>query len=298
MKTKKIISAMLAVSLISAATVAVNAADATGNVDLSVENTTAKAGEEVIINVNANIPDTGVAGCEFAITYDADFLTIKSIKEGNLSGTGASAEELAKNAELADTMVSGSDYSCLDYSIHSDKGEVDVMWCTGLEDQKYWLKGEGQFITIVATVNPDATGSSEVGIAPISRDSSAEMLFGYVDYSSNTEYTYSVNATAGTITVGEVEVTTSVTEDKPVETTTTSGSAGGNTFGEPSMLGDTNCDGIVDLLDLTVLNQHVVKISTLEGVALANANVIADDEIGISDLAQLKKFLIKVIDKF
>ncbi len=67
---------------------------------------------------------------------------------------------------------------------------------------------------------------------------------------------------------------------------------------DATMLGDVDLDGDVDLLDLTVLNQHIVKIAVLEGTALANANVINDDEIGISDLSQLKKYLIKVIDKF
>ncbi len=300
MKTSKIVSVILAAGLISAATVAVNAADTTGSVDLAVESVSANAGEQVLININANIPDTGVAGCEFAFKYDPSVLTIESVKEGNLSGNGASAEELAKNAELADTMISGSDYSCLDYSIHSDKGEVDIMWCTGLEDQKYWLKGEGQFITIVATVNDKATGDSDISVEAISRDGNSDIVFGYVDYSNNSEVTYTVNAKAGTLTVGG-----DVTTDEPIVTTpsdttpsdtTTSGTAG--SLGEATLLGDVSNDGIIDIRDVTTVNQYIIKAITLDDVQMANGDVIADGVVDVSDLGQIKKYILKLISKF
>ncbi len=292
MKANKIVSVILAAGLISAATVAVNAADATGNVDLAVESVTAQAGKEVVININANIPDTGVAGCEFAFKYDPSVLTIKSVGEGNLSGNGASAEELAKNPELVDTMISGSDYSCLDYSIHSDKGEVDIMWCTGLEDQKYWLKGEGQFITIVATVNDKATGSSDISVEAISRDGNSDIVFGYVDYSNNSEVTYAVNAKAGTLTVDG-----GTTTDEPI-TTTPSDTTTGGSLGTPTLLGDISNDGIVDIRDVTTANQYIIKALTLDDTQLANGDVIADGTVDISDLGQIKKFIVKLITSF
>lgn len=296
MKTTKIISVILAAGMISAATVAANAADSTGSVDIAVESVEAVAGEQVIININANIPDPGVAGCEFALTYDPAVLTIESVKEGNISGgTGAASAELAANAELADTMISGSDYSCLDYSIHADKGEVDIMWCTGLEDQSYWLKGEGQFISVVATVNAEAAGSTEVGIESISRDGNGEIVFGYVDYTNNAEVKYAVNATGGTVTIGgEGTVTTSATEtEPPIESSVTTGES----LGDPTLIGDANCDNLVDIRDVTYVNQYVIGIADFSSEALANSDVIVDGVVDIKDLGQLKKFMINLVDK-
>ncbi len=115
---------------------------------------------------------------------------------------------------------------------------------------------------------------------------------------SGEETTTTEATTTEATTTTESDITTSKSE----ETTTESGSetTGGTTVVIPEgvLLGDANCDGNVDLLDLTVANQHVVKISILEGVAYHNANVVVDDEVGISDLTQLKKYLIKLIDKF
>ncbi len=121
-----------------------------------------------------------------------------------------------------------------------------------------------------------------------------------------------LNATGGSAPVIPVETTvttavtttesTTTTKDTTVTTTTetvvtTTPSDSGNDS-VATMLGDADCNGIVDLLDLTVLNQHIVKIIQLDGSALANVDVIDDGKVDIADLAQLKKYLIKVIDKF
>ncbi len=88
----------------------------------------------------------------------------------------------------------------------------------------------------------------------------------------------------------ETDTTTTV-EDTEVPDETSN-------FGEPTLLGDADLNGTVDLLDLTVLNQHIVKISMLDTAGCANADVISDGIISINDLTQLKKYLIKMIDKF
>lgn len=306
MKTKKIITMALSLAMLSSVTVfavsSASAADSSSNVEISVSDVAAKAGEEIAIPVNVNIPAPGIAGCEFSFTYDASVLTITGIKEGNVSGgSGAADEEIKKNADLADTMVGNTaGYSCLDYSIHADKGEVAVMWATGLEDQSYWLSGDGQFITIMATVNADATGSTEIGISAISRDGNKDIKFGYIDYSNNSEVTYTVNATAGKVTIGGEDVTTEkpdvTTTEKPAETTT----AEVTTLPVPDgvLLGDVNCDGTIDILDVTMLKQNIVKLVTLDDKQAANADTIHDGTVDVKDLGQLLKYIIKVIDKF
>lgn len=304
MKTKKIISFALSLGLLSSAAFAavssVSAADSSSAVDLAVESVSAVAGEQIAISVNANIPDPGITGCEFAITYDPSVITIDSIKEGNISGgTGASDAELKANSGLADTMISGSEYSCLDYSILSDKGVVSVMWATGLEDQSYWLKGEGNFITIMATVNKDAKGSAEIGIDAINRTGSS-IKFGYVDFETGAETSYKVNTSAGTITIGGETTEVSETEEtkettKPTETNENPGSS---PFGEATLKGDATCDGIVDVRDITLVNQYVVKLKDMTDQGMANSDVIADGKVDLKDLGQIKKFIIKVITEF
>jgi len=301
MKTKKIISFALSLGLLSSAAFAavssVSAADSSSAVDLAVESVTAAAGEQIAISVNANIPDPGITGCEFALTYDPAVITIDSIKEGNISGgTGASDAELKANSGLADTMISGSEYSCLDYSILSDKGVVSVMWATGLEDQSYWLKGEGNFITIMATVNKDATGSTEIGIDAINRTESS-IKFGYVDFSTGAETSYSVNTSAGTITIGgeTTEATETTETSKPDESTSESS---GSSLGEATLKGDATCDGAVDVRDVTLVNQYVVQLMDLTDQGKANADVITDGTIDLKDLGQIKKYIIKVITEF
>ena len=151
-------------------------------------------------------------------------------------------------------MVSGSDYSCLDYAIHNDSGETSVMWCTGLEDQAYWVKGEGKFVTIVATVNPTAKAGStiDISIGAINRTGNKDIIFGYVDYAKNENISYAVKTGTGVITVGgEAETTTVTTTEKPDETTTSF--VGGGL--EPTLLGDVTVNGEVDIRDVTLMNQ-------------------------------------------
>ncbi len=68
-------------------------------------------------------------------------------------------------------------------------------------------------------------------------------------------------------------------------------------FSEPTLKGDVNLDGIVDIRDVTTLNQYIIKAVSLDSKAMANANVISDTAVDISDLGQLKKFIIKLVDK-
>ena len=78
---------------------------------------------------------------------------------------------------------------------------------------------------------------------------------------------------------------------------TTEGTTGSG-IGTPTLLGDVTCDGDIDVRDVTLLNQYIVKMADLSEDALANADVISDGTVDLKDLGQLKKFLIKVIDKF
>ena len=67
---------------------------------------------------------------------------------------------------------------------------------------------------------------------------------------------------------------------------------------EATMAGDTNCDGDIDVRDVTTLNQYLIKMIDMNDEQKANANVIKDDMVDVSDLGQLKKYIIKLISKF
>lgn len=101
-----------------------------------------------------------------------------------------------------------------------------------------------------------------------------------------------------------VTTTTKADDEKPVSTdtepdvsvvTTTPKS---DTGLKATLLGDATCDGSVDIRDVTIMNQSTVKTVTLSEQAMANADVVADNEVDIKDLGQIKKYIIKVITEF
>lgn len=62
--------------------------------------------------------------------------------------------------------------------------------------------------------------------------------------------------------------------------------------------GDANCDNIVDVRDVTIVNQYVVRLTDMTEQGLLNADVISDGTVDIKDLGQIKKYIIKVISEF
>lgn len=64
------------------------------------------------------------------------------------------------------------------------------------------------------------------------------------------------------------------------------------------LCGDANCDGIVDVRDLTAVVRHMVKLNELSAEEFTNADVDNDNEISLKDIQQLKMYLIRKIDSF
>lgn len=62
--------------------------------------------------------------------------------------------------------------------------------------------------------------------------------------------------------------------------------------------GDSNLDGFVDVRDITTVNQHIIKENILPDYTQAVADVTYDENVNISDLGMLKKYIIKMIDSF
>ena len=96
--------------------------------------------------------------------------------------------------------------------------------------------------------------------------------------------------TTASVTKVTAETTKTTTKNEPSES-----SAGGT---EPTLPGDATCDSAIDVRDVTLVNQYVVKMADLTEEGFANADVITDGKVDLKDLGQLKKYLIKVISEF
>ncbi len=112
---------------------------------------------------------------------------------------------------------------------------------------------------------------------------------------TTTEETTTAEVTTTDVTTTASETTVTVTETSDSSSEDTSSSVSDV---KPSLLGDVNSDNEIDIRDVTYLNQSLIKAITLTDVQSANANVINDGVVDISDLGQLKKFIIKLISEF
>lgn len=62
--------------------------------------------------------------------------------------------------------------------------------------------------------------------------------------------------------------------------------------------GDSDLNGIVNVKDATTIQKHAASIITLEGIALIQADVTADDVVNVKDATSVQKFVAGIIDKF
>ena len=62
------------------------------------------------------------------------------------------------------------------------------------------------------------------------------------------------------------------------------------------LYGDANCDGNVDISDVTALQQHIVKMNELSEQGLENCGFF-NNVVDVKSLAQVKKYLIKDVEK-
>ncbi|MCQ2465774.1 MAG: dockerin type I repeat-containing protein, partial [Oscillospiraceae bacterium] len=87
----------------------------------------------------------------------------------------------------------------------------------------------------------------------------------------------------------------------PTETPATSAPATDPTKPADSsktVLGDVDLNGNVDITDISVLSLAILDKKLPTGQAFTNADVDADKEVGLTDLASLKQYVSKVITKF
>lgn len=284
MKAKNFISAVCALAM--TATTAATFVNAAGEeVVIKGDQIEAKSGASFELNFNlAEFKGVGFSGCEFAIEFDSSKLSNVTISEGAVLKTGAAKAEIEMNAAIADevTMVNKKDYDCFDYNTKEVDGKnvIAVLWCTGLDSDKYWAKEEGTIVTIKGKTAEGLEAGTviPVEIKAIPREGNDTMTFGYADGNKDVAYKSAV-ATQGQITISE-EVPDTV------------------------LWGDANDDGSVNAKDLVAMMQFMVdpEAAALTKQGILNGNMDQTDGdtdltsaeiIGAKDFLALKKYILK-----
>lgn len=109
----------------------------------------------------------------------------------------------------------------------------------------------------------------------------------------NTDIPITVKAETGATNTYTISINAS--KDCTVYINNDSFSGGSNTPTTPAYkVGDTNNDGIVDVLDLAKVQMHILAIKTLSGDALTAADTNKDNIVDVLDLAKVQMHILKI----
>lgn len=304
MKTKRTMAGILAM-VMAASALAFNPVFAAGEIGISAEKVSAKAGAEFTLAVSLkDVPSTGVGGCEFSLAYDSSIVTVTGVTAGTVAQTGADDQE----------SVFAGEAPSFD-SNFSTAGVIDVIYSTGLTDSAYMVKQDGVFLTITGTVNESAKVGdvSEFKIQPIDRETTPgsgtkndQIVFASIAEDGTVSNYDTVVSDGSVIVVGDSETTTAVTTTTDSESTTTAtkettvtkdtADTKETTTGseDEANYGDANLDGKVDLTDAVTLNKYLAGLVTASEQAVKNMNVYLDDNVDETDTTYLMKFILNM----
>ncbi len=304
MKTKRTMAGILAMAM-AASALAFNPVFAAGEIGISAEKVSAKAGAEFTLAVSLkDVPSTGVGGCEFSLAYDSSIVTVTGVTAGTVAQTGADDQE----------SVFAGEAPSFD-SNFSTAGVIDVIYSTGLTDSAYMVKQDGVFLTITGTVNESAKVGdvSEFKIQPIDRETTPgsgtkndQIVFASIAEDGTVSNYDTVVSDGSVIVVGDSETTTAVTTTTDSESTTTAtkettvtkdtADTKETTTGseDEANYGDANLDGKVDLTDAVTLNKYLAGLVTASEQAVKNMNVYLDDNVDETDTTYLMKFILNM----
>lgn len=332
MKTKKLIAGL--VSAVAFASMSVSVIASAADLSVKISSAEVKAGEEFSLTVNlADIPATGINGCEFGISYDSSVVTVSSVELGDL------AKDVTKDEEGLPSPL----------EVNIEKDVVSLMYALGTIDSKLYLSGSGTFLNIKGEVKDTAKAGdkSEFKVVPVDRavtpgstTSNADVVFGYMsDDDKITKYspvfesgTVTVKDSGGTQTTGPNPTTAPITSSGKEEGTTaatTKGSGEGTTapkttssgedpkttaattaattkdnkpvttidIPDGELYGDVNLDSFVNVSDVVLLNLHLLNSekTPLELKALANADCQRDKVIDGSDSTLLMNAVAELV---
>ena len=277
MKLKKMVSGLVSVLVLSCSALSVmSASGAESTVKISASHETARAGEQFTVEVSlSDIPETGIQGADFAVTYDSSIVSIDKVEIGTLAQTGA--DEVDNIAELPAFMS----------SISKEKSAVLVSFAVADSNSKYYMQGEGVMFTITGTVLENATDGSvaEFNIVPNPRkingsgtaEDNNKIWLGYdADKNPDDDITnyvyYDSSVSNGSVTV-----------------------SGGTSAG---LRGDANLDGSVDIADVVAIASYVSDSvqNSLESQGMINADVQGEGNgINANDALAVQQYLANII---
>lgn len=312
MKAKHTLAGALALAMLASTAVSFQVSAADTAVTLKGAKVEAEAGGEFSVDVSLeDIPSTKVNVMDFAVTYDQTVLNVDSVKIGKSADVDVSGDSTASDAPVFATNIKD--------------GEITVSWTTAL-DSASWISEDGVILTIIGTVKDGVADGTvtPIDFAPVTRETydgsgknNSSMVIGYV-YGGDSA-TYTINAEAGSVTIGSkqtttettvttteggkdttaTEATTTATESKTdvtKATTTISGNIVTGTVAPGSVLyGDVNCDARVDITDAVMLNKAAAGVVTLNDTQRKNADCNGDEEVGSQDATTLLMFLVNII---
>ncbi len=58
--------------------------------------------------------------------------------------------------------------------------------------------------------------------------------------------------------------------------------------------GDVNCDGKINAIDISKLQKHILKISTISGISLTSADASGDSRVNAIDISRIQKHILKI----
>jgi hypothetical protein len=240
----------------------VSAADA---ITIGAESKAVESGKEFTVDISlAGVPSSGIAGLDFAIKYDTSLMEVTGVTEGAVSKTN-------------DKQVEGFSSNL---ATNINNGAVSVLWATGsVSDNSKWIKSDGVLLTLNCKAKADGEAKVEI-TKGVRKDAEG------IDIAVEGLAVVNGTAKAGTITIGGKTTEPSPTT-KPTETTAPGA----------KLLGDVDCDGKVDITDITTLAISLVDKKPLTGDSKINADVDGDGSVALTDLARIKQFVSKVIDK-
>lgn len=305
MKAKHTLAGALALAMLASTAVSFQVSAADTAVTLKGAKVEAEAGGEFSVDVSLeDIPSTKVNVMDFAVTYDQTILNVDSVKIGKSADVDVSGDSTASDAPVFATNIKN--------------GEITVSWTTAL-DSNSWISEDGVILTITGTVKEGVADGTvtPIDFAPVTRETydgsgknNSSMVIGYV-YGGDSA-TYTINAEAGSVTIGSKQTTTETTvttteggkdttateskTDVTKATTTISGNIVTGTVVPGSVLyGDVNCDARVDITDAVMLNKAAAGVVTLNDTQRKNADCNGDEEVGSQDATTLLMFLVNII---
>ena len=310
MKAKHTLAGALALAMLASTAVSFQVSAADTAVTLKGAKVEAEAGGEFSVDVSLeDIPSTKVNVMDFAVTYDQTILNVDSVKIGKSADVDVSGDNTASDAPVFATNIKD--------------GEITVSWTTAL-DSTSWISEDGVILTITGTVKDGVADGTvtPIDFAPVTRETydgsgknNSSMVIGYV-YGGDSA-TYTINAEAGSVTIGSkqtttettvttteggkdttaTEATTTATESKTdvtKATTTISGNIVTGSVAPGSVLyGDVNCDGTIDILDAVLLQKYLNGSVQLNYTQLANSDCQKDSQLDITDVTVLMQYLLR-----